>query len=313
MPYYHVTYKPLNLDTPTARPNVKTKWFGKPVCLWYAEGDDWITVLDALEKERDRFLEERELSKDERGTRLKYEFPLEAETFVDDINTPALNTIFRLTSENIDAFEKAFEPYYLGNLYSNLKYNGGGRGYEITITNNGSAFEGDEEARVTKFMNDKGVDKKFYVRAAIQEFLVRELKKHKNKVIDVYVKPKHETIADLGKPKKTEKITLTDDLIGESLGFTEDISMFKKIRLIEYGNFLDEVMKPKWGGIDYDKSLFTKELKAKYPYIQYVEIPSGCLWHPKEVMPEYVPTPVQGGKRTRRRRRLTRRRRSRKQ
>lgn len=72
------------------------------------------------------------------------------------------------------------------------------------------------------------------------------------------------------------------------------------LRLIEYGDYLENRMRPVWGGIDYDESLFTDDLKKQYPFIPYVEIPSGCLWHPKEVMPEYVPTPIAGGKRTRR-------------
>jgi hypothetical protein len=87
------------------------------------------------------------------------------------------------------------------------------------------------------------------------------------------------------------------------------------IRLVSYGFFFDEKMRPVWGGIDFDKSLFTPELTETYPFIEHVEIPSGCLWHPNKVMKDYKPVDLlatKGGKRTRRKRKLTRRRRTRK-
>lgn len=99
-------------------------------------------------------------------------------------------------------------------------------------------------------------------------------------------------------------------------GKPTDPTLTQAIRLVEYGEFLRETMKPMWGGIDYDESLFTDTLQAKYPFIEQVEVASGCLWHPKEVMKGYTPVDVlapKGGKRTRRNRRFTRRRRSRKQ
>jgi hypothetical protein len=99
-------------------------------------------------------------------------------------------------------------------------------------------------------------------------------------------------------------------------GIPTDPALSRAIRLVEHGEFFDEKMKPVWGGIDFDESLFTDTLQAKYPFIEKVEVPSGCLWHPNKVMPGYTPVDLlaaKAGRRTRRRRRLTRRRRTRKQ
>jgi hypothetical protein len=51
-------------------------------------------------------------------------------------------------------------------------------------------------------------------------------------------------------------------------------------------------MSKQWGGIHYDSSIFTPEIEAKYPFIKWVEVPSGCLWQPLSVMPTYVPHPI---------------------
>ena len=75
-------------------------------------------------------------------------------------------------------------------------------------------------------------------------------------------------------------------------GFDGYISLFDVIRNFEYGNFLSEKMQPVWGGIHYDASLFTPELQAAYPFIQYVEVPSGCLWQPTRVLAGYTPAPI---------------------
>ena len=63
-------------------------------------------------------------------------------------------------------------------------------------------------------------------------------------------------------------------------------------RLRTYGDFLADVMEPAWGGIDYDQSLFTDPLKEAYPFLPYVEIASGCLWKPNQVLAGYTPTPT---------------------
>jgi hypothetical protein len=76
------------------------------------------------------------------------------------------------------------------------------------------------------------------------------------------------------------------------IGFDGYVSFFDGVRNLEYGNFLSEKMQPVWGGIHYDASLFTPELQAAYPFIQYVEVPSGCLWKPTRVLAGYTPAPI---------------------
>lgn len=239
--YYHVTNKELNLDQPSSYPTPRLIMFGKPIGLWYAPDTAWI---------------DRELKEGTPTYKYKYEFPLEGK-FVDDISKPDKTKILRLTSANIDTFERSFEPY-LSEKRKTVKP----RLYVIMLNSIYSSYKAlltDEEK-----LTIKDYDK----------FLL-----------------KHATSFVKG--------SMTHPKISTA------------IRLIEYGNFLNEKLKPIWGGIDYDASLFTDDLKAKYPFIKNVEIPSGCLWHPKDVMPDYVPKIVQGGQRTRRNklRKTTRRRR----
>jgi hypothetical protein len=293
MRYYHVTYTQLNLDTPTAHPNTRVKKKGKPVGLWYAEGEDWIKVLDTLEKDEDAFAKEINMSRPPRGLRLKYEFPLDGK-FVDDINTPALDKIFRLTSANIDAFESKFQTYFTKKL-SEIK--GDIESYNVRVAQAKSIKLKQPAPTLIMISLRESADARTPYLTAAELAELKKLngdKKVSVAAVERAVQDKLYTLITSSDPKSRENSRI-----------------FTVLRLVQYGDYYEEVMKPVWGGIDYDKSLFTDELKAKYPYIQYVEIPSGCLWHPKEVMPGYVPTPVQGGKRTRRKklRKSTRRRR----
>jgi hypothetical protein len=302
MPYYHVTYTQLNLDSPTAQPDASVQRKGKPKGLWYAEGEDWIKVLNDLEEEDDVLAKRFNMTRPPRGVRLKYEFPLDGK-FVDDINTPALDKIFRLTSANMDAFESKFQTYFTKKL-SEIKR-------DIEYYNRRFA---EKKAEMKKKPNERDLNKS---KEPSPTLITISLKKSAD------ARTPYLTAAELTELKMlegTEKVSgaAVERAVQNKL-YTlitspdpppENSRIFTVLRLVQYGDYYEEVMKPVWGGIDYDKSLFTDELKAKYPYIQYVEIPSGCLWHPKEVMPGYVPTPVQGGKRTRRKklRKSTRRR-----
>jgi hypothetical protein len=49
-------------------------------------------------------------------------------------------------------------------------------------------------------------------------------------------------------------------------------------------DYYREFMAPKWGGIFFDASLFTEELKTKHRWIHDLEIPSLCLWKPLDVL-----------------------------
>jgi hypothetical protein len=286
--YYHVTYTPLNFDTPTASPNPRVKNKGKPVGLWYAEGEDWIKVLDTIEEDEDKFNERLRIRRPPRGPRLKYEFPLDGK-FVDDINSPTLDKIFRLTSANMDAFESKFQTFFtqkLSKIQQDIEY------YNRRLAE-----------------REKPKD-------------IRDPKKSKPPSLATIMLPLQKSV-DIRTPYIPTDPAMSGtaywravqaklyELITNRQSGEENGILFTTLRLIQYGDYYEEVMRPIWGGIHYDVSLFTPELKAKYPYIQYVEIPSGCLWHPKEVMPGYVPTPVSGGKRTRRKklRKSTRRRR----
>lgn len=240
--YFHVTNTELNLDTPNASPSRRTTWRGKPVGLWYAPGTAWIDREEKIEN---------------RSYTYKYEFPLKEENFTEDINSPAISKIFRLTAKNIGTFEEKFTSYLAENLRT-VK----AKLYLIPLSRLDD-FRTDEEKQ------NRVQGKKY------DQLLLEDITNFKK-----------------GLPVKHPKISIA-------------------IRLIEYGKFFNTLMEPVWGGIDFDASLFTEELKAMYPFIEQVEIPSGCLWHPKEVMPGYIPRPVQGGKRTRRNklRKSTRRRR----
>ena len=41
---------------------------------------------------------------------------------------------------------------------------------------------------------------------------------------------------------------------------------------------------PQWGGILFDKSLFTSELTTAHPWIRDLEVESLCLWHPTQIL-----------------------------
>lgn len=215
---------------------------GKPAGLWYAADTVWIDLAKHMKIPAYRY---------------KYEFPLEEDKFVEDMSTPDITKLFRLTAANIGTFQKNFEAYLPDRLKEAIP-----RRYVIVLNSAYSDLRTDEEKEA------KIVGQKY------ERLLLKHATDFKN-------------------------------------GLTTQPNVYRALRLIEYGNFLETIMKPLWGGIHYDESLFTEELKAIYPFIGKVEIPSGCLWHPMKVMPGYVPTPVTGGKRTRRKRlrKSTRRRR----
>ena len=49
-------------------------------------------------------------------------------------------------------------------------------------------------------------------------------------------------------------------------------------------DYYREFMAPKWGGIFFDASLFTEELKEKHQWIKDTEIATLCLWNPLDVL-----------------------------
>jgi hypothetical protein len=270
MPYVHVTNMPLVFDDKTNYPNSRMKIFGKPIGLWYALGTEWIDT---------------ETSKGKESYKYKYEFPLDGK-FEENIEAPQRTKIFKLTAINIESFEAQFKPYFLAKMYKTLRDDKKPYNTELTYLV--------ERARE---LTSRDIDSK-----DIRTLLIQELTKNIGIELDVEVKPpKVQTFQEMLQPKKTERLILTRELLPIAKGTVTSPRLLNAIRNIEYGNFLAEKMKPKWGGIHYDASLFTDELKSKYPFIEKVEIPSGCMWHPKEVIPEYSPVSVQGGKRTRRR------------
>jgi hypothetical protein len=284
--YYHITNTPLVLGDRFSHPGYRLVLSGKPIGLWYAAGTTWIRH----ETERYAYV---------------YKFPLEGK-FVEDIKTPDRTRIFHLTAENIEAFEETFRPYYLSHLYRALRDKEENL-YEIALKTVAERrgyplFSPEEEVLVNKFQTSKKINRKILVPTIIREFLIRELSKYPGMEIDVYKRPA--TLAEVSNPAPPKRVTLSTSM-SSSRGFTEHLKMFDRIRLFEYGKFFEEVMEKQWGGIDFDVSLFTDTLKTQYPFLVEVEVPSGCLWHPAQVMAGYEPTPVEpptGGKRTRRKR-----------
>lgn len=279
MPYYHVTDTRLNLDQPIVYPNSRMKWNGKPVGLWYAPDTTWIEL---------------EKTKGVHPYAFKYIFPLEGK-FVEDIETPGLDRIFRLTSRNIDTFEAKFQPYFLANLYKALRDEK--KPYDVILN------------KLSERADGLVIKRDEIVQSDVRAWMIEELNKHVGDELKVEVKTGPQTLEEMLQPKKTETIIIQP--MNRNRGTIGNRRLFDAIRLIEYGKFFDAVMKPIWGGIDYDASLFTDDLKRQYPFIVQVEIPSGCLWHPKDVMVGYKATPVTGGRRTIRKklRKSTRRRR----
>jgi len=239
-----------------------------------------------------------------------YKFPLTAASFESDITKPDETKIFTMTSDTVASFEAQFTPYYLGSLYYKLA----GSLYEAMLEKQNVKFEPSEIPVVIEFLRSKGIAAdastlyKFRKYMA-QAFVIRELmklplpmrlpvEKDRMYAMDVQEIVDTEITAEMIQRRATFRDAkaagfprgVTGALYAD--GFTGHLAMFDRIRTAEYGDFLRNVMSKVWGGIDYDESLFTDPLKQKYPFLPYVELPSGCLWRPKKVLADYTPTPT---------------------
>jgi len=235
--YYHVTYTPLNFDTPTANPNPRVKRKGKPVGLWYAEGEDWIKVLDTMEKDEDAFVEKNRLTRPPRGPRLKYEFPLDGK-FVDDINSPTLDKIFRLTSANMDAFESKFQTFFTQKL---------------------SKIQGDIE-----YYNDRVEKRKTEIKKSRQPPLATimiSLDKSADTRTPYIPRESAMSGAEYSRAVQAKLYELiTNPQSGEENG-----TLFTTLRLIQYGDYYEEVMRPVWGGYSLRYIVVHYRVEGKIP------------------------------------------------
>jgi hypothetical protein len=212
-----------------------------------------------------------------------YKFPLEEAAFVDNVDAPNKTKVLRLNSSNISTFEERFQTYYNEELPRRVYTNSY---YDIILPRvlGGIFFKTEQDMTVVKeFLVSKGFPpedlnpnkyKKYVIRAILMKMLN-----------DKTPRPfKDNTSAGISKKFTTVNL--------DPSGFTGDVEIARNIRLIEYGRFLEVNLEPNWGGIHYDESLFTDELKSKYIFLEYVELTSGCLWTPALVMPGYIPTPI---------------------
>jgi len=166
--------------------------------------------------------------------------------------------------------------------------------YEMNLNARLSRFFEGEEPKVLAFLATKGItpttnlDK--YLRYMIRAFLIREL-------VANGMDPKQDgTLRNdaeaFGLTKKEFKAAVKSPMALYPDGMKDYINLFDRIRMLEYGQYYENVMRKQWGGIEYDKSLFVPELESKYPFLEYIEVPSGCLWAPTAVMPTYTPKPI---------------------
>jgi hypothetical protein len=242
-----------------------------------------------------------------------YNFPLK-DSFETDINKPDVSKIFKLTSSNIDAFEASLKPWLIekfNNEFGTVKdtvY------YSYLNSRHVNHFQKDFAYVVKEFLASKGIAPQLlvdnrkgheadndnvtldkYLRYMVQACLIKLLTEGGVSLNDLkqrgtFQNTPHAVGLTVKEFKVAFKNAKPDAFFPD--GLTKNITLCDHIRMYEYGRYLDAVMSKQWGGIDYDESLFTPELEAKYPYLPYVEVPSGCLWQPTMVMPTYVPKPI---------------------
>jgi hypothetical protein len=286
--------------------------YGKPLGLWYAPDMEWVKRLDSIktwditaEKSKvgtlpfvldyyTRVLTNQEIPMGTasdvgyRELHYVYNFPLK-DSFETDIGKPATNKIYKLTATNIEEFETAFKPYYIEKLLSELKRPI--TRYEINLNARMSTFFKGDESKVLAFLATKGItpttDVNKYLRYMIRAFLIRELGANAKEEGTL----RNDADA-FGLTKKEFKSAVKSPLAVYPDGMMGTIELFNRIRMLEYGQYYEDVMRKQWGGIEYDASLFVPDIESKYPFLPYIEVPSGCLWSPQDVMPTYTPKPI---------------------
>lgn len=316
--FTHITNTPfttidVNSYTKVAR---QVMFFGKPLGLWYAPDLVWVKRMDSVKswdittsKERPgtiphildyytSVLEKKEIPSGTEGdvgsqmVHYMYNFPLK-DAFETDINKPDVSKIFKLSASNIDAFEASLQPWLTAKYAK--EFSSTITSYEMYLSARQSRYFEKDTSDVLEFLASKGIapsdptylDKylRYMVRACLIKLMggdLREMGTFQNNANSLGL-----TVKEF-KPafKKAGPGAFYPD------GLTKNIDLCDRIRMYDYGTYFQEVMGKKWGGIDYDQSLFTPELETKYPYLPYVELPSGCMWQPTNVMPNYAPKPI---------------------
>lgn len=259
-----------------------------------------------------------------------YNFPL-GESFVEDIATPDPAKVFKLSATTIPQFEAEFRPYLLGEFFAYL-LDQVPNPYDAVFDESVVRLSEEEGQAVQEFLtkkeikttNGEPVNQRQCYRYLVRAFMVQELLKAvENGPITLQVPDERQYLmqkktwspvevtkeqilleAPFNNPQAagfTMRTREERDISGyiqeirgslDPTGFSGYIKLFDVVRNLEYGNFLSEKMQPVWGGIYYDTTLFTPELRAAYPFIQYVEVPSGCLWKPANVLAGYTPIPI---------------------
>jgi hypothetical protein len=81
---------------------------------------------------------------------------------------------------------------------------------------------------------------------------------------------------------------LKDDILSKKLPLEGPLhNMFLRV----WGSFWKDEISTKWGGVDFPHEIFTPEYQAQHPefgFIEYVEIPSGCLYTPPKQEPNLL-------------------------
>lgn len=318
--FLHLTNVPLKEISARGPVSMSPLFYGKPIGLWYAPNFEWARRLDRIG--------EWAITASDRATRGPYTFTLEyyekvfgkvdiptytpgdvlkrfpqpqlphyaymfplADTFA---TTPALDRIFNLKKSTVPMFLDGFEVYYKEALKKEVRRVQ--NKFWERIRAKGDILHEPEIAEVEAYLRSQGLNPAIhskgvnaYLPFLIQGFLIDELLRlgmSEEEVRSIG------TIRSWGSEMVQAVLKQGAGKFQFPIGFKVKTGLFTRILLTEMGHYFEDVLRGIWGGIQFDASLFDGSLDKELPMLKWVEVPSGCMWHPDRVMVGYTPKPV---------------------
>jgi hypothetical protein len=281
-------------------PAVKPSIYGKPVGLWYATGLEWVDRMQKVmswhvtgnsnnfpytrhfynvinQQSQVEWAEKNEpnvrgASVGSSHIHFVYDLTYDPSIVTEDPHSASTSKILRLTSKCLDTlYTDFFIPY-------RNKYLGTGSQMGVYV-------DLESILSTAKYQYYKWKQKPQYVElyGKLLKYLY-ETNQFTKLIRDRYVKGDKEI--DLTSEKYVT--ILKDDILSKKLPLEGPLhNMFLRV----WGTFWREEIAPKWAGVDFPHEIFTPEYQSQHPefgFIEYVEIPSGCLYTPPKKEPNLL-------------------------